>query len=53
MSNRIVYSEPKVNDEVIDNWTNFKVANYLDVDNQYGPITNMKVFKDRLFFWQE
>lgn len=53
MSNRIVYSEPKVNDEVIDNWTNFKVANYLDVDNQYGSITNMKVFKDRLFFWQE
>lgn len=52
-SNRIVCSEAKTNNETLDNWTTFKFANYLDVDNQYGDITNLKAFKGRLFFWQD
>lgn len=50
--NRIIVSQAKISNEILDNWTMFKVADYLDVDNQYGDITNLKVFKDRLFYWQ-
>lgn len=52
-SNRIMVSEAKVNGEVIDSWSSFKIANYIDVDNQYGDITNLYVFKNNLFFWQD
>lgn len=51
-SNRILVSQAKTNNEVIDQWTKFKVADYLDVDSQWGGITNLKVFKDRLFYFQ-
>lgn len=53
MTNRIVSSEPKNNNELINNWTKFKFANYLDVDSQYGPITNLKNFKNRLYYFQD
>lgn len=53
ISNRILYSQLKTNNEVSDNWLQFKVADYLDVDNKYGKITNMLSFRDRLFFWQD
>ena len=49
---RIVCSEQKTNNEITDSWTKFKVANYLDIDTKYGPITNLKAFKNRLYFWQ-
>lgn len=52
-SNRIMSSQAKTNNEVIDSFTKFKVADYLDVDNQYGDITNLKTFKDRLFYFQD
>lgn len=52
MYNRIIVSQAKTNNEILDNWTIFKVADYLDVDNQYGDITNLSTFKDRLFYWQ-
>nr|DAH06477.1 MAG TPA: stabilization protein [Caudoviricetes sp.] len=25
----------------------------MEVDSQYGPVTNMKAFGDKLFFWQD
>lgn len=49
---RIVVSELKTNNELINQWTKFKFANYLDVDSQYGEITNIKAFNNKLFFWQ-
>lgn len=52
MPNRITASELKTNDEVQDSWALFKFANYLDVDNQYGEITNLKTFRNQLLFWQ-
>lgn len=52
-SNRIYASELKINNEVLDVWTTFKVANYLDVDSQWGGITNLVGFKDKLFFFQD
>jgi hypothetical protein len=50
---RIIASEKKTNNEKVDSWTKFKFANYLDVDNQYGPVTNIKSFNGKLFFWQD
>ena len=51
-SNRIYVSQAKTNGEVIDSWTQFRVADYLDVDSSYGDITNLRNFQDKLFFWQ-
>lgn len=51
--NRIHVSQAKTANEVVDSWATFKVADYLDVDNQYGDISNLKVFKDRLFYFQD
>lgn len=50
---RIVVSEAKVNNEITNSWTKFKFANYIDVDSQYGQITNLKTFNDKLFYWQD
>ena len=50
---RIHYSQKKQNNELIDNWTNFKAIDYLDVDSRYGSITGLKLFKDKLIFLQE
>lgn len=50
---RIICSELKTNNELIDSWTKFKFANYLDVDSQYGPVTNIKVFKNKLYYFQD
>lgn len=52
-TNRIITSDIKNNNEVIDSWTKFRFADYLDVDNKYGPITNLIEFNDRLFFFQD
>ena len=52
-STRIVCSELKTNNEVIDSFAKFKFANYLDTDSQYGQITNLKVFKNKLYFFQD
>ena len=51
--NRIVSSDVKTNNEITDSWTKFRYANYLDVDNQYGPITNLIEFNGRLFYFQD
>lgn len=50
---RIHYSNVKVNNEDIDSWTQFAAANYIDVDSRFGEITDLKLFKDKLIFWQE
>lgn len=51
--NRITCSEVKSINEQTDSWTKFKFANYLDTDSTYGPVTNLKVFKNRLYFFQD
>ena len=50
---RCRYSEKKENGELEDSWQNFKAANYVDVDPNYGKITGLKRFKNNLMFWQE
>ena len=50
---RCRYSNHKENSESIDQWTKFQSSNFLDVDSNYGPITNLRSFKSYLVFWQE
>lgn len=50
---RVHHSELKTNGEHIDNWLNFKPNNFIDVDSRFGEITNMRLFKDRLLYWQD
>lgn len=49
---RIHNSELKTSGENIDSWLTFKAMNYLDVDSRHGAITDIKLFKDKLIFWQ-
>ena len=49
---RIHHSKLKTNGEHIDSWLEFKTADYLDVDSRFGAITQLKLFKDRLMYWQ-
>ena len=51
--NRITCSELKTNNEIIDSWSKFKFANYLDVDGKYGKITNLKNFNNNLYYFQD
>lgn len=50
---RVHFSERKINNEKIDNWLQCKAMNFKDVDSRYGQITSMKLFNDKLIFWQE
>lgn len=51
---RIYHSEVKTNGELIDNWLIYKpLTNFIDVDSRFGQITNLRLFKDKLMFWQE
>lgn len=50
---RVYYSDLKQNDEIIDSWCKFKSSNFIDVDQEYGPITDICTFKNVLTFCQE
>ena len=39
--------------EKSDSFTKFQQADYLDVDSQYGDITNLVSFRDKLLYFQE
>ncbi len=51
--NRIKYSGTKTANEITDSWTQFKVADYMDVDSSHGNVTNLKHFNNQLMFWQK
>lgn len=50
---RVYYSDLKQNDETIDSWCKFRSSNFIDVDQEYGPITDICTFKNVLTFFQE
>lgn len=50
---RCRFSDKKENNELVDSWTVFRAANYIDVDPNYGKITALKIFKNNLVFFQE
>ena len=45
---RVLVSNQKTNNEVIDNWLKFKSANFIDVDTAFGKITELRLFKNEL-----
>lgn len=49
---RVLNSELKTLNELSDSWTKFKPSNYIDIDTRFGPITFMKLFNNKLLFWQ-
>lgn len=50
---RVYYSDLKQNDEIMDSWCKFRSSNFIDVDQKYGPITDICTFKNVLTFCQE
>lgn len=53
MDTRVYYSDLKQNDEIIDSWCKFRSSNFIDVDQEYGSITDICTFKNVLTFFQE
>lgn len=50
---RVYYSDLKQNDEIIDSWCKFRSSNFIDIDQEYGPVTDICTFKNVLTFFQE
>ena len=50
---RVYYSETKVNGESADSWAVYKVGNFHDVESIQGPINNLIVHQDKMFFNQD
>ena len=50
---RVHNSQRKTNNERVDNWATFKATDYIDVDSRFGEITNLRLFKDKLLYWQK
>lgn len=50
---RVYYSDLKQNNEIIDSWCKFRSSNFIDVDQEYGSITDICTFKNILTFFQE
>jgi len=46
-------SEKKYNGELFDSWSIFLVNDFIEVDTQYGPITETNICFDRIFAIQE
>lgn len=49
---RAMLSNVKINDEIIDSWSNFAVNNYWDVDDR-GPINKVLKWKNLTYFFQD
>lgn len=52
-SYRCRYSNAKTANEEIDSWCKFMPSNYIDVDGKFGEITELRTFRNYLFYWQE
>lgn len=49
---RVMNSDRKIDNELSDSWTKFRYDNFIDVDSTYGKITDLKHYKNNLYFWQ-
>jgi hypothetical protein len=50
--NRVHASNGKANGELIDNWRQFPVLLYKDVDGAYGPINKLLQHNDNVYYFQ-
>ncbi len=50
---RILISNLKTNNEIVDSWTRFSVNDYIDVDSTYGAINNIINYRDKIYYLQD
>tara|TARA_R110002020_G_scaffold114891_3_gene264234 strand:- start:26056 stop:31380 length:5325 start_codon:yes stop_codon:yes gene_type:complete len=50
---RVYYSNTKTNGESSDSWAVFKVGNFHDVEGIQGPLNNLLVHQDKMYFFQD
>jgi hypothetical protein len=50
---RTYKTEAKIDNEEIDSWSVIKPQAYLDVDSKYGPINNLILFRNGLYYFQD
>ena len=50
---RIWKSEPKQDGELSDSWAVYKPGAYKDVESAYGPINNLIIFRDKMYYFQD
>lgn len=50
---RVIHSDTKLNGELQDSFTIFRVNNFIDVDGSHGQINNLLNFNNTLYFWQD
>jgi len=50
---RVVYSDVKSNNQSVDNWRNFKLENYADVEGLYGSLEKLVLKDDIMYFLQK
>jgi hypothetical protein len=51
-TNRIWHSKKKIDGEVVDSWRDFQFVDYIDVEGTQGPIQELVVNKNKLFYYQ-
>lgn len=50
---RIWRSQEKTDGEQLESWSIFKPSLYKDVESAYGPINNLIIFQDKMFYFQD
>lgn len=50
---RIIYSNAKINNSIIDGWRKFKLENYKDLDGGSGDLNKLIVNNDIMYFLQD
>ena len=50
---RVVYSDKKLSNELIDSWSKFRPNNFLETSSQYGPIYSLKKYNNEVYFHQD
>ena len=51
--NRSIFSDNKINGEIIDGWLNYRPLNFHDANNIYGPINGAVQHNDEVYIFQD
>ena len=51
--NRNIFSDNKINGEIIDGWLNYRPLNFHDANNIYGPINGAVQHNDEVYIFQD
>lgn len=50
---RIWRSEEKIDGELVESWSIYRPGEYKDVESAYGPLNNLIIFQDKMYFIQD